>query len=208
MNDLVPVDATPGQIERANKLLETLNTWLDAVPTSGEDGLLAILELIVATEDPDRLDAAWNSSGFGDWLGYAMTVSNPRKAKSKLAGGLGWFLIVDAVVKSTGEQVTLTTSATAIMAQILVAGAKGYLPMDFVPLEKEEPTENGFYPQHLRVWKQHMPIAPDPAGALRARAARPQIGPEATARIRETIAAKRAAAAPKPGFDLPETPEF
>lgn len=208
MNDLVPADATEGQIERANKLVEQLNTWLEAIPTSGEDGLLAILELIVETEDPNRLDAAWNSAGFGDWLGYALTISNPRKAKSKLAGGLGWFLIVDAVVKATGEQVTLTTSATAIMGQILVAAARGWLPMDFTPLEKEEPTENGFYPQHLKVWKQHMPIAPDPAGALRARAARPQVGPEATARIRERIAATRAAAAPAPGSDLPETPEF
>ena len=208
MNDLVPVDATPGQIERANKVLAQLNTWLDAIPTSGEDGLLAILELIVDTEDPDRLDAAWNSQGFGEWLGYAMRISNPRKAKSKLAGGLGWFLIVDAVIRTTGEAVTLTTSATAIMGQILVAGAKGFLPMDFVPLEKEEPTENGFYPQHLKVWKDHMPAAPDPAATLRRAGNRPQVGPDATARIRETIAAKRAAAAPKPGFDLPETPEF
>ena len=208
MNDLVPADATPGQIERANKVLATLNTWLDAIPTSGEDGLLAILELIVDTEDPDRLDAAWNTSGFGDWLGYAMTISNPRKAKSKLAGGLGFFLIVDALIKTTGEQVTLTTSATAIMGQILVANARGYLPMDFVPLEKEEPTENGFYPQHLKVWKDHMPAAPEPAQQLRRAGNRPQVGPEATARIRETIAAKRAAAAPKPGFDVPDEPQF
>lgn len=208
MNDLAPIDATPGQIERANKVLETLTTWLDAIPTSGDDGLLAILEQIVATEDPDRLDAAWNSVGFGEWLGYAIKLSNPRKVKSKLAGGLPYFLVVDGMIHKTGEQVTLTTSATAIMAQVLVANARGYLPMDFVPLEKEEPTENGFYPQHLRVWKDHMPIAPDPAVQLRRGAARPQIGPETTARLRENIAAKRAAAAPKASYDLPETPEF
>lgn len=208
MNDLVPADATPGQIERANAVLAQLNTWLDLVPTSGEDGLLAILEQIVATEDPGMIDAAWNSAGFGDWLGYAMTISNPRKAASKIAGGLGWFLIVDAIIKTTGEQVTLTTSSVAIMAQILLAAAKGFLPMDFVPLEKEEPTENGFYPQHLKVWKDHMPAAPEVQAQLRRAARGPQVGPEATARIRERIKTQRTEPKVSAGFDVPENPEF
>jgi hypothetical protein len=208
VNDLVPADATPGQIERANAVLAKLNEWLGDIPTSGEDGLLAILEQIVAADDPEAIDAAWNTAGFGEWLGYALRISNPRKAASKLAGGLGWFLIVDAVVHSTGEKITLTTSSTAIMAQILLAEAKGFLPMDFTPLEKEEPTENGFYPQHLKVWKNHMPVAPEPTAQMRRQAQRAQVGPEATARIRENIKASRQQPAPAPSFDVPETPEF
>lgn len=208
MNDLLPANPTPAQVQRMEAVVAQLNIWLEDIPTSGEDGLLAILETIVATEDPGQLDAAWNTAGFGDWLGYALKISNPRKAKSKLAGGLGWFLIVDAIVHATGEQVTLTTSATAIMGQILVASGKGMLPMDFVPLEKEEPTENGFYPQHLKVWKNHMPIAPEPTAQM-ARISRQRVlTPEAATRIREKQAAAKAAPAPAPAFDVPATPEF
>lgn len=208
MSILVPVNPTEAQIERENKVLATLTTWLEAVPTSGEDGLLAILEQIIAVEDPNMLDAAWNTAGFGDWLGWALTLSNPRKAASKLAGGLPWFLIVDAVVKDTRQRLTLTTSATAIMAQILLANAKGFLPMDFVPLEKDEPTENGFYPQHLKVWKSYMPTAPDPTSPKHRISQAAQMGPEATARIRERIKANREPVPAPAAFDVPETPEF
>lgn len=208
MNDLLPANATPAQVARAEAVVAQLNIWLEAIPTSGEDGLLAILEQIVAVEDPGQLDAAWNTAGFGEWLGYALKISNPRKAKSKLAGGLGWFLIVDAIVHATGEQITLTTSATAIMGQILVASAKNMLPMDFTPLEKEEPTENGFYPQHLKVWKNHMPVAPEPTAQM-ARINRQRVlTPDQATAIRERKAAAKAAPAPAPQFDVPAEPEF
>ena len=208
MNDLLPANPTPGQIERADAVISQLNTWLEAIPTSGEDGLLAILELIVAVEDPMQLDAAWNTAGFGDWLGYALKLSNPRKAKSKLAGGFGWFLIVDAIVHATGEQLTLTTSATAIMGQILLASAKGYLPMDFVPLEKEEPTENGFYPQHLKVWRNHMPIAPEPQAQMSRISRQRVLTPDAATAIRDKQRAAKTAPAAPAAFDVPAEPEF
>lgn len=208
MSVLVPANPTDAQIERENKVLAQLNIWLEAIPTSGEDGLLAILEQIVATEDPDLLDAAWNTAGFGDWLGYALRIDNPRKAASKLAGGLGWFLIVDAVVHATGEKLTLTTSSVAIMAQILVAAGRGMLPKDFVPLEKEEPTENGFYPQHLKVWKNHMPVAPEPAAQMRRGAIRASAGTSREERFAEQIKRDVAADKAKTTAGATEEPGF
>ncbi|HEX3513849.1 MAG TPA: hypothetical protein VHT26_07610 [Trebonia sp.] len=207
-NELVPVNATPAQLERANKLIEQINEWFEQIPDGGEDGMLSILEQIVAAERPEDLDKPWESSGFEQYLGYALRISNPRKLDSQFQTDLEKFLIVDAVVHSTGEQVVLSTSSVSEMGQILVAHAKGYLPMDFVPTMADKPTANGFYPRHLRVWKNHMPTAPDPAAQLRAAGQRVAVGPEATARIRERIAAKREEPKPAATFDVPETPEF
>lgn len=207
-NELVPVGATPAQLERANKLIAQINEWFEQIPDGGEDGMLSILEQIVAAERPEDLDKPWESSGFEQYIGYALRIDNPRKLDSQFQTDLEKFLIVDAVVKVTGEQVVLSTSSVSEMGQILVAHAKGYLPMDFVPTIADKPTANGFYPRHLRVWKDHMPIAPDPAAQLRQAAARPQIGPEATARIREKVKAAREQTTPAAQWAGPETPGF
>lgn len=186
MNDLVPVNATPAQIERANAMMAKITEWFEQVPDGGGDGVLGILELIASAENPEDLDRAWNSAGFGQYLGYALRITNLRKLESDFEGGVSHYLIADAVVHETGEAVTCTTGSYAIMAQLLYANTKGWLPMDFVPHQAEEPTEKGFYPQHLKVWKSYMPTAPDPTRVIaRARAQQPTRTPaEMTAELR------------------------
>jgi hypothetical protein len=208
VNDLIPANATPAQTERANAMAAQIETWLEKVPTSGGDGILGILEQIAAAENPDQLDRAWNSAGFGQWIGYALEISNPRKLESDYKGGISFYLIVDAIVKATGEFVTLTTGSYAIMAQILVAHNRNWLPLTFVPEQADEPTENGFYPQHLRTWKDHMPIAPDPGKQLRVAAQRTKSVGELNAELKaKRLAAVKPAAEPA-GFNVPENPEF
>lgn len=208
MNDLVPVNATQAQIERANKIVEYLAVCLENIPAGGGDGILGILESIIAAEVPEHLDRAWESAGFGQLIGYRITVDNPRKLESDFAGTLGVYLICDVTVHATGEIKTASTGSYAIMSQILVAHAKGMLPLDFVPHEAEEPTENGFYPQHLKVWRPGMadqPEARQPRSAARLSASK---GLTREQRLERTMAedlakqaAERAAAeTTEPGF--------
>jgi hypothetical protein len=208
VNDLIPATADAAEIARADALLAKIQELFEKVPEPTGDGLLNILEQILAVENADELDKPWNSSGFEEYLDYAIRISNPRRRESKIKGGLTHYLIVDAVIKASGEAKTLITSSVAIVGQILVANGRGMLPMDFVPMEKETPTENGYYPQHLKVWHPHMPLTPE-LGRQRHQA--PTMGTgdgQAAKAMRERIAAKRAAAEPKAGFDVPETPEF
>ena len=208
MNDLIPANATDAQIARANAMAAQIERWLEKVPTGGGDGILGILEQIAAAENPDQLDRAWNSAGFGQWLGYALEISNPRKLPSDIAGGISFYLLVDAVVKHTGEFVTLTTGSYAIMAQILVAHDRGWLPRTFIPEQADEPTENGFYPQHLRTWKDWMPVAPAPDAHARIAAQRTKTPAEMSAELKaKRLAAAKPAETPK-GFDVPAEPEF
>jgi hypothetical protein len=208
VNDLIPATADKAEIARADKVLAKINELFQKVPEPTGDGLLNILEQILEVENAEELDKPWNSSGFEEYLGYAVRISNPRRRESKIKGGLSHYLIVDGVIKASGEFKTLITSSVAIVGQILVANGRGMLPMDFVPLEKETPTENGYYPQHLKVWHPHMPLTPEPG---RQRRQAPTMGSgdgAAAARMKERIREQRAAAEPKAGFDVPETPEF
>jgi hypothetical protein len=208
VNDLIPATADKAEIARADALLVKINELFQKVPEPQGDGLLNILEQILAVENAEELDRPWNSSGFEDYLGYAVRISNPRRRESKIKGGLSHYLIVDAVIKASGEAKTLITSSVAIVGQILVANGHGMLPMDFVPMEKETPTENGYYPQHLKVWHPHMPLVPE-GGPRRRQEPAWGTGDGQTAKaMRERIQAQREASAPKPGFDLPDTPEF
>lgn len=208
MNDLLPANPSDAQIERANKIIDYLNAAIDKIPVGGEDGILGILEQIIGAETATDLDKAWDSAGFGKLLGYRIRVSNPRKLKSQYKGTIPFFLVCDAMVVATGEATTATTSSYAIMAQVLTANEKGLLPLDFVPHEAEEPTENGFYPQHLKVWRPGMADQPAPATSRRERGRTTDGEPIAatTARLR---AERLAAAKPESkGFDVPDEPGF
>lgn len=208
MNDLLPANPTDKQVERANAIIEYLNGAIDKLPTGGEDGILGILESIIGATDPTQLDRAWDSAGFGQMIGYRITVSNPRKLKSDFANTIPFYLLCDVVIKATGEIKTATTGSYAIMSQIIVAADKGMLPLDFVPFEAEEPTENGFYPQHLKVWRPGMPDEPAPRAPRAERRAPASGGRTAEQRFADRIKADVAADKAKATFDVPETPEF
>jgi hypothetical protein len=137
-----------------------------------------------------------------------MDIDNVRKHPSDFPGGPGWFLIADAVIVATGEITTVMTGSTTNMAQLLVARNLGLLPLRCVPRVAEKPTENGFYPQHLQVYRNGMALSP---AAERPRTDKPghrdgRPIAESTARVK----AQRLAAAPEPApaFDVPETPGF
>lgn len=208
MNDLLPANPTDAQIERANAIIAVMNTYIDAVPEAGGDGILSILEQITGAENPEQLDQAWDTIGFGGLLGYRIKVTNLRKLKSDFKSTIPFYLIADVIIVATGEAKTATTGSYAIMAQLLTANAKNMLPMDFVPHEATEPTENGFYPQHLKVYRAGMPDQPAPAAATGRGRIPASRGRSREERFAEQIKADVAAQQSGKSFDVPENPEF
>jgi hypothetical protein len=74
--------------------------------------------------------------------------------ESEFAGGLPFFLIVDAADLETGELVTITTGAVSVVAQLAKAHQLGQIPgWRVVPRQAERPSASGYYPQHLEVMR-------------------------------------------------------
>lgn len=170
------------------KLVEMAAT----VPGQEGDGLVNIIEQLLAATSVDELDAPWNSAGLERYIGKTIRIDRIQQAESRYRDGVPFYLLAFGVDLATGEVVTFTTSAQAVIVQLLLAHCKGWFPWIVVPSESNEPTEAGYYPQHLKTAR-----AGAPAGDRHARIR------EATDRVFSERQARRAAGDPVTDGDQP-----
>lgn len=125
--------------------------YLAAVPDAEGAGYESILAQIDQAQSITDLDAPWRTSGLEAYKDRQLVVRGIRKMPSDFAGGLMWFLVVDAVEKVTGERVTFTTGAIGVVAQLVKAHALDAFPLTVVPKQSERVTRSGYHVWHLEV---------------------------------------------------------
>jgi hypothetical protein len=195
-------------LERRSAIVAKLIAMAASVPGQEGDGLANILEQLLQATSIDQLDTPWNSEGMKQYLGRPIMVNRIQKMDSTYKDGIAFYLLCFGVDMLTGEEVTFSTRAQAVIVQLLLVHTHKWFPRAFIPRESEEPTENGYYPQHLEVYRG--PANPQAAGESIA---------ERTRRIvaeREAAAPPPAGEAPRPRFktqqsapaDLPDQPGF
>lgn len=155
-------------LEKRRAVVARIQTMLDQVPGSEGDGLVLILEQLLAAESPEDLDRPWNTKGMSDYLGRPLMLSGIKKVPSQFRDNTGFFLMVDGVDTTTGEEMSFTTSALAVMVQLIACHVNGWFPRLFIPEQATEPTEDGYYPQHLKVYRGQ----PNPGEPIYARTER------------------------------------
>jgi hypothetical protein len=121
------------------------------VPEASGDGFESILMQIAAANDVSELDAPWRSDGLARFIDSPLRFDSIRRLPSDFESGIGWYLIAEAVDRSTGERVTLTTGALSVVAQLVRAWALGQFPVNATPRRAKNPTAAGFYPVHLQI---------------------------------------------------------
>ena len=136
--------------ELSPNLLAKYNEMAATIPSSEDTtGLASILSQLADSGSAEALDAPWTSEGGKQYLNHPLQVTGLRRVPSDYPGGLPFFLVVTAVDESTASLVTFTTGAVAVVAQLVVAHARGWLPLSCKLVERERPTADGYYPQHL-----------------------------------------------------------
>lgn len=134
-----PVKATalaPGAYKELAGLLTEVPTGED------EDATERIIEQILGVESVDQLADAWSTADWADLVGKELVVDEVTKRPSEV-GALGIFLVVKGHHVKTGEMVTLTTGATAAVAQLAKAHSLGAIPgLLVIPREVQTSTGN------------------------------------------------------------------
>lgn len=143
------VQRTQAEIESRERINAKLVEMFEAIPEAGENVVEDMLAQLVGIESLEQIDSLWNSNGLGNYAGWVLELRGLKKLPSDIAGTCGWFMAVDAVVLATGESVTITTSATLVMVQLIVLHGKGWFPVKMIPRFSERPTKNGYHPMHL-----------------------------------------------------------
>jgi hypothetical protein len=106
--------------------------WLGVLPMTQEtdDAIENIVAQILASEDIDSLLTPNVAKKLSDYAGKNIVINDVRLARSNIKDNrLGAFAIMDITVTSTGENVVAISGATNVLAQLVVAFQKGYLPM-------------------------------------------------------------------------------
>lgn len=148
------------QLAARQKINAYLNTALLDIPEDDGSGMERIIESILTIERIEDIDAPWNSNGFGEYADHVLTLRAAKRLPSDFKDSCGWFVVVDAVHKASGQPVALSTSSNAVMAQILVLQRKNWWPVDMIPRYSDRPTEAGYYPMHLDLHRGE-PLSPE-----------------------------------------------
>ena len=137
--------------------LATFNAILSTVPDAEGGGYENILEAVAAAKSANDLDAPWQSAKALALRDVPLVIVSVAKARSDFEEGLGWYLIVRAAVRATGEAVTFMTGSGSILLQLAVAcSLEQQTPGSTFPLHAiirvaTKQTPGGFYPMHLEI---------------------------------------------------------
>jgi hypothetical protein len=133
-------------------LQEQFLAMLQDVPEPDDDATARIVASILGAETAEELDAAWDAEGMRDRTDEVVIVKAVHKLPSTYTGGLGVFLVCRCESPGIGEEFILTTGSVSIVAQLVKAHIRGWLPLTVIPRKAE--SRNGYWPMHLELVRQ------------------------------------------------------
>lgn len=150
---------SPGAIAAMNEVNAELTARMARIPEAPDDGGAAMFWQLINAKSWEDLNNPWSAQGLAKLVGKQIRIETIHKMVSDIAEGPGWYLVAICVDTKTGEEVTFTTSAVAVMIQLIIMYTNDWLPCICIPRVAEKSTKSGFYPQHLEI------IAVAPRGA-------------------------------------------
>lgn len=134
--------------ENTLKMFANMVTMIPEAEGSAYD---AILTSLLNAESWDQLDDPWDTSKTEMLIGVEQKITAITRRPSTYKGGLGMFLVVHAEDMRTNKPLVWTTGSVAMVGQLVRAYARGWMPLYAEIIIAANPTQNGYYPQHLQI---------------------------------------------------------
>lgn len=131
------------------------------IPADLGGGTEDIVRKILSATTWEQLDEPWETSNVDDILGKTLRTTKVTRRPSTFRGGLGVFLVIHMTDIQTGKEYVKTTGSVSVVAQIARAYALGATSLTIQWLRAEKPSDNGYYPQHLKVLDAIIPDRSD-----------------------------------------------
>lgn len=143
--------------ELSPELVERFATMATMIPGETGDAVESIITAILNAPGWDALDQPWEAQGAEELAGVVFQINSLKRRPSRYKDGLGLFLVIGCIRQDTGESFTWTTSATGVVAQLVAAYARDWLPLWATVVIAERPTESGYRPHHLKFFGPNPP---------------------------------------------------
>jgi hypothetical protein len=147
----------------ATKEAETQSTDLTTIPQQGKD-LIHTLDIRFADPSeiqwdiaqrlanattPEELSGEGGPEGLRNHFGKPFFVRRVRFLPGRFEQGPGFYALIDAVDKETGEALTFTSGAVNVLIFLARAEQMDWLDRPVIAKEAETPTADGYRPYRL-----------------------------------------------------------
>lgn len=132
-------------------LIGALVEAMETVPAESEGGSAAILETLLKAATIDDLNKPWNGTSGRELAGRRLSIRHIVRRPSQFEDGPAVFLVCSCADAKSGEELTMTTSALAVIVQLAIAWKMNMFPLLVEVVVADKPTERGYYPYHLNV---------------------------------------------------------
>lgn len=138
-------------------LLARFAEMATAIPAMEEKGMEDILRQVFAAKTWQDVDKPWRTSRVDDIIGKDLRVTSVRRLPSRYRDGLGIFLVVKMWDAREQKEYVKATGAIAVVGQFVQLYFMGVTALTIRWCQAKEPTEDGYYPQHLEIIDAHVP---------------------------------------------------
>lgn len=122
------------------------------VPEMEGDGGANIIAQVLAGGSVMDSNDIWQTGDSDKLIGVELEIRAINRFASDFDEGNGWFFLVEAINRKTGELVRFSNGSQTVMAQLVKAHLGGELPIiAVIEQAKVRKGHTGKPPQHLRV---------------------------------------------------------
>jgi len=132
-----------------------------AIPSEAAGGAEDILKSLLSAKTWEDLNKPWETSDVEDIRGKRLRLVSANRRPSRFKGGLRMFLVVKLTDPKDGKEYVKTTSSINVVGTLAWLYFMGATAVTIEWFKAEEPTEAGFYPQHIKIWDCHVPSQGD-----------------------------------------------
>jgi hypothetical protein len=133
------------------KLIAQFAEMVTMIPSEDGSGTENILRQLLAAKTWEDLSKPWETSDVDDLRGLTLRVTKVTRRPSRKAGGLGMFLVVHMTDTKTGKDYVKATGSINVIGSLVAAYANHWMPLTVEWHKATEASDNGFFPQHLRI---------------------------------------------------------
>lgn len=137
--------ATGTQLAKPGDTWAKLIEMAKDIPTASDDENVGeiIAARILAAETLDQLLTPSAAPSMGQLVDKPIVVHDLRKREGGMNKELGFYLLVAVETQNDGVQEVYSTGAANVVTQLLLANARGWLPMTCKVLEMESKSNPG-----------------------------------------------------------------
>lgn len=150
MKDSQTISSTDVEVLQLSAL-EELTAYIKGLEPEDEGAVQdRILRSIMTATTPDELADAGGAVPSTQLLGVPLRAHALHPAESTFADGPGWYLHVEVETVLNGDRLTMSVGAQDVIAKLVQAARRGWLPFDFKLERSQKATAAGFFPIFMR----------------------------------------------------------